>query len=84
MKSMRAKQSPQRSPWLEMRDRHAMQTGGSNRFAAAPSTDRQAGAARSKPISVSLTGMGHMIQQQWAVLEAKRPYPRTLGFRVTA
>jgi hypothetical protein len=28
--------------------------------------------------------MGHMIQQQWAVLEAKRPYPRTLGFRVTA
>ena len=83
MKSMRAKQSPQRSPWLEMRDRQAMQTGGSSKLPNAPNADHQAGTARIRPSPVSLTAMRHMIQQQWGVLEAKRLTPRMQGFRVT-
>jgi hypothetical protein len=40
MKSMREKQSPQRSPWFEMRDRQAMQTGGNSKLPTAPNADR--------------------------------------------
>lgn len=73
MKLMRAKHSPQRSPLLEMRERQAMQTRVNSKLPTTPNADSLAGAARSRPSSVSLTRTGHMIQQRWGNLEAKRP-----------
>ena len=70
MKSMPAKQSPQTSPWFEMRARQAMHTGGNRRSAAAPSADRQAGALCRN--SISLTPMVLMIQSEIAFLEDPR------------
>ena len=45
MKSILAKQAPHSNPWLKMRARQAMQTGGSSRSAARPSADRKAAVA---------------------------------------
>ena len=40
MKSILAKQAPHNSPWLPMRARQAMQTGGKSRSASRPSVGR--------------------------------------------
>jgi hypothetical protein len=40
MKSIRAKQAPHRSPWLPMRVRQEMQTGGRRKSANRPSIER--------------------------------------------
>lgn len=60
MNSMLAKQAPQSSPWLPMRVRQAMQTGGKSRSASRPSTGRttpgapaRGASACSRPISAS-------------------------------
>ena len=50
MKSMLAKQAPQRSPWLPMRLRQAMQTGGKRRSA------RRLRIGRTMPIAPTLGG----------------------------
>jgi hypothetical protein len=71
MKSMLAKQGPQRSPWVPMRVRQAMQTGGKRRSARRVSTGRMtpalagrvtgAGGA-SRLSSASPVGMEAMIE----------------------
>jgi len=71
MKSMLAKQAPHRSPWLPMRVRQEMQTGGRSRSASRPSIGRirpaparalagEAGGV-SRPSSASPIGMDAMI-----------------------
>jgi len=40
MKSMLAKQAPHNNPWLPIRRRQAMQTGGSSKSASRPNTER--------------------------------------------
>lgn len=72
MKSMLAKQAPHRSPWLPMRVRQLMQTGGRGRSARRPSIGRlKPAAARArageaggafKPSSASPIGMDAMIE----------------------
>lgn len=70
MKSMLAKQSPHNSPWLPMRRRQAMQTGGKSRSASQPNAGRRksalagfiageaGGAARlSSPSPIGMTAM---------------------------
>ncbi len=83
MKSILAKQAPHRGPWLQMRVRQAMQTGGKSTSARRPSIDRKgltlvASAARaasgaSKLSSASLIAMGVMIKPGGPRLEERRP-----------
>jgi hypothetical protein len=83
MKSILAKQAPHRGPWLQMRVRQAMQTGGKSTSARRPSIDRKgltlvASAARaasgpSKLSSASLIAMGVMIKPRGPRLEEPRP-----------
>ena len=49
MKSILAKQAPQRSPWLKTRARQEMQTGGKTRSAKRPSMGRNAPALAQLP-----------------------------------
>lgn len=67
MKSIWAKQSPQRSPWDWMRVRQAMHTGGSSRSVTAPSAARQMGM---RGACVSLIAMAPMIPRERAPREA--------------
>ena len=72
MKSILAKQPPHSNPWLPMRRRQAMHTGGSSKSATRPNTERVSpaptrliaedadGAPRLS--SPSLTGMAPMIE----------------------
>ncbi len=75
MKSIRAKQAPHKSPWLPMRVRQEMQTGGRRKSASRPSIDRtepeaapltracvaEAADCGSRPSSASPIGMEIMI-----------------------
>lgn len=66
MKSILAKQSPQRSPWVSIRARQEIQTGGSRRSATAPSIARQEVTPRD---CVPLMSMTPMIPRKPAILE---------------
>lgn len=68
MKSILAKQAPQRSPWLPIRVWQTMQTGGSRRLASVPRTDRT-GPVRSRLVPAALMAMAAMIERQAAVEE---------------
>ena len=84
MKSIRAKQAPHRSPWLPMRVRQEMQTGGRRKSASRPSTDRtepdaapvtrgcvaEAEDCGSRPSSASPIGMETMIGPERLKLKA--------------
>jgi len=52
MKSILAKQAPHNSPWLPMRARQAMQTGGKSRSASRPNM------GRAIPNTLALGGVG--------------------------
>ena len=83
IKSMLAKQAPQRSPWLAMGARQAMQTGGNSRSARRPRIGRTILATRwalprdtgvvSKPSSASRAGMAAIIRPGGLALKALRP-----------
>ena len=81
MKSILAKQPPQRSPWLPIGARQEMQTGGSRRSARRPSIGRtrpaalrsvarEAGGA-SRLSSASPIGMDAMIEPEGQKLKAR-------------
>jgi len=81
MKSMLAKQAPHRSPWLKMRVRQEMQTGGRRRSARRPSIGRTKPAAlrsftrvaggASRLSSASPIGMEAMIRPEGPKLKAR-------------
>jgi hypothetical protein len=78
MKSMLAKQTPQRSPWLPMRVRQEMQTGGRRRSARRPRMGRMMPAApralaggASRPSSVPQIAMSAMIEPEGLKLKAR-------------
>lgn len=85
MKSILAKQAPHRRPWLRMRMRQEMQTGGRRRSARRPSIGRMnraaaralAGAAEgaSRPSSASPIGMAAMIEPQGLKLKERSGSP---------
>ena len=81
MKSILAKQAPHRRPWLPMRARHEMQTGGKSRSAMWPSSarigfrqavsasrDGSANALSSTPV------MGTIIEPEKAALEGRKHF----------
>lgn len=84
MKSIRAKQAPHKSPWLPMRVRQEMQTGGRRKSASRPSIDRtepeaapltrarvvEAEGCGSKSSSASPIGMETMIGPERLKLKA--------------
>lgn len=78
MKSMLAMQSPHNSPWLPMRRRQAMQTGGKSRSASRPSMGRTmprtlalGGRVAPNPSSASPGGISGMIGR-------KKPFLKVL------
>jgi hypothetical protein len=80
MKSILAKQAPHKSPWLPMRVRQEMQTGGKSRSARWPSSERSgispaAPAAREAGVSelsfAPLTVMNAIKEPEEAALEAR-------------
>jgi hypothetical protein len=80
MKSILAKQAPHKSPWLPMRVRQEMQTGGKSRSARWPSSERSglrpaAPAAReaglSELSSTPMTVMDTIIEPGEAALEVR-------------
>ena len=84
MKSIRAKQAPHKSPWLPIRVRQEMQTGGRRKSASRPSIDRtepeaapltracvtEAEGCGSKSSSASPIGMETMIGPERLKLKA--------------
>ena len=79
MKSILAKQAPHKRPWLPMRARHEMQTGGTSRAAMWPSSKliRQAVSASRDGSAAALSStpvMGTMIEPEKAALEGRKPF----------
>jgi hypothetical protein len=81
MKSILAKQAPHRRPWLPMRARHEMQTGGKSRSAMWPSSERigfrQAVSASRDGSAAALSStpvMGTMIEPEKAALEGRKRF----------
>ena len=81
MKSILAKQAPHKRPWLPMRARHEMQTGGKSRAAMWPSSERigfrQAVSASRDGSAAALSStpvMGTMIEPEKAALEGRKPF----------
>ena len=71
MKSILAKRAPHRRPWLPMRARREMQTGGKSRAvrqAVSASRDGSAAALSSTPV------MGTMMEPEKAALEGRKPF----------
>lgn len=68
MKSILAKQAPQRRPWLPIRVRQTMHTGGRKRLASVPATNRTEPVV-AKPDPVSLMAMAAIIKRMRGSLE---------------
>lgn len=79
MKSSLAKQSPQISPWLKMRARQEMQTGGSRRLAMRPSTGRKTPCLHRSP-----KGAGEIPRPSSPSPIVMAPIIRRNGFRLKA